>query len=105
MSTGCKDKAKTGGAADLDARCEQMAKACGDNDKHIEKLIEECKDTAKKQVEKGCADKAIAVYDCYQKEACGKGDRVWALEDLRVLADRQKQCVAERDALGQCVGK
>lgn len=102
MSTGCKDKAKT---ADLDTRCEQLAKACGDNDKHIGKLTEECKDTAKKQVEKGCGDKAIALYDCYQKQVCGKGDQVWALEDLRVLADRQKQCAAERDALAQCAGK
>ena len=29
-------------------------------------------------------DKAVAAYDCYEKELCGKEDRVWTIEDLRL---------------------
>jgi hypothetical protein len=97
--------AKGFASADLDGRCERLAKACGDKDKHIEKIVDECKQAAKKQVDKGCADKANALYDCYDKELCGKADKVWALDDLRVLADRQNKCVAERNAIGECVLK
>lgn len=102
--TACKGKgdAKT---AELDKRCEQLAKACGDKDKHIEKLVGECKEAAKKQVEGGCKDKAIAAYDCYEKELCSEGEKVWALDDFRVLSDRHKKCVAERDAARDCTGK
>ncbi|HEX5058882.1 MAG TPA: hypothetical protein VFV99_05950 [Kofleriaceae bacterium] len=101
MWTGCKkDAAPTG----LDKRCEQLAKACGDKDKHIEKITGECKQAAQKQTEKTCMDKAIAAYDCYEKELCG-GEKVWALDDFRVLADRHKKCTAERDALKECTGK
>jgi hypothetical protein len=108
-ATGCKDKGDKataqGGAGGLDARCEKLSKACGDSDKHVEKLVDECKQAAKKQVDKGCADKAVAAYDCYETEVCGKADKVWALDDLRVLADRQKACVAERKALRECTAK
>ena len=107
--TACKDKgdvAKTGAsAADLDKRCEQLGKVCGDKDKHAEKIIEGCKQAAKKQVERGCTDKAIAVYDCYEKELCANGDKVWTIEDLRVLADRRSKCVAERNASHECAEK
>lgn len=109
--TGCKDKDKgdaakpQASAADLDGKCQRLAAACGDNDKHVEKITEECKLAAKQQAEKGCIDKAIAVYDCYEKQLCGKADKVWALDDLRVLVDRQNKCVAERTAIGACVGK
>jgi hypothetical protein len=107
--TACKDKgdvAKTqASAVDPDKRCEQLGKACGDKDKHVSKIIEECKQAAKKQVENGCTDKAIAVYDCYEKELCGSGDKVWTIEDLGVLADRRSKCVAERNASRECAGK
>lgn len=105
----CKDKgdvAKTqASAADLDKRCEQLGKACGDKDTHVEKIIEWCKQAAKKQVETGCTDKVIAVYDCYEKELCGNGDKVWTIEDLRVLADRHSKCVAEQNASRECAKK
>lgn len=108
--TACKDKGgvtKTQAtAADLDQRCEQVGKACGDKDKHVEKIVEQCKQVAKTQVENGCTDKAIAVYDCYVKDVCGTADdKVWTIEDLRVLADRRSKCVAERDASRACAEK
>jgi hypothetical protein len=102
--TACKGT-KTQASADLDKRCVQLGKACGDSDKHDEKIVMECKQAAKMQIEKGCADEAIAVYDCYEKQLCGKGDRVWTIDDLRVLADRQSKCVAERNAGRDCLGK
>ncbi len=92
-------------AADLDKRCEELGKACGDNDKHVEKIIDECKQAAKRQVEKGCTDKALAAYSCYEKDVCGNGDKVWAVDDLRVLADRHSKCVAEGSASRECVEK
>ncbi|HEY5926394.1 MAG TPA: hypothetical protein VIV11_32130 [Kofleriaceae bacterium] len=103
--TACKDKDAAKNQAALDKRCEQLAKACGDKDKHSEKLVSECKQAAKKQAEKGCTDKATAAYDCYEKELCGAGDKVWALDDLRVLTERHKKCVAERDASHDCTEK
>jgi len=107
--TACKDKGDVAkaqaSAADLDKRCEQLGKACGDKDKHAEKIIEGCKQAAKKQVENGCTDKAIAVYDCYEKELCGNGDKVWTFEDLRVLADRHSKCVPEQNASRACAEK
>jgi hypothetical protein len=107
--TACKDKgdaAKTQpGATALDERCTQLAKACGDKDKHIEKILEECKEATKTQVAKGCTDKALAVYDCYEKDLCGTIGKVWTLDDLRVLADRHGKCVAERNARLECVEK
>ena len=91
--------------SELDKRCEQLGRLCGDAEKHDQKIIEDCKQAAKKQTEKGCVEKAVSAYDCYEKELCGKEDKVWALDDFRVLADRHKKCAAERDALKDCVGK
>jgi len=103
---GCKDKTPaTAQEADLHRRCEQLGMACGDKDKHVDKLVDECSQNATKQVEKDCADKAAALYDCYEKKLCGKTEKVWALDDLRVLADRHKECVAEHKALTDCEAK
>jgi hypothetical protein len=89
----------------LDKRCEQLGRLCGDADKHDEKIISECKQAAAKQVEKKCVEKVTAAYDCFEKELCGKSDKVWSLDDFRVLADRHDKCKAERDAASACVGK
>jgi hypothetical protein len=108
--TGCgkdKDKGGTtegGGGGDIVSRCDELGKACGDSDKHVQTIVAECKEAAKEQVVSGCAEKAIAAYDCYQKELCGKADKVWALDDLRVLSERHGKCAAERDASRACVG-
>jgi hypothetical protein len=95
-----KDAAKTP-TIDLANRCVQLAKACGDNEKHVSTIETECKAAMKP----GCEDKAIAAYSCYEKELCGKGDKLWALEDFGVLAERHSKCVAERNATKDCVGK
>jgi len=87
------------------ASCEQLAKACSDTDKHIEKLAQECAQAAGKLAERGCTQMATALYDCYDKQLCGKADKVWTLDDLRVLAERHGVCAAERDALRACVAK
>ncbi len=92
-------------AADLEMRCAVLGKTCGDNDKHAEKIVEECRQLVKKQVEKGCTDKAIARSDCYTKELCGKADKVWAFGDLAVLAERTSKCITERAAVDACVAK
>jgi hypothetical protein len=111
--SGCKDKDKGKGGgkgdnaqagADLMTRCDQQGKACGDNDKHTQKIMDECKVAAKEQVVSGCTEKTVAAYDCYEKELCGKGDKVWALDDLRVLSERHVKCAAERQASQTCVG-
>jgi hypothetical protein len=114
VGVGCgkgKDKNKgdkgSGGEAsssDLMTRCEELGKACGDSDKHIEKIVAECKEAAKEQVASGCTEKAVAAYDCFQKQLCGKADKVWALGDLGVLSQRHGVCAAERDASAACVG-
>jgi hypothetical protein len=98
LSAACKGKgdAKTDGD-----RCSQLAKACGDNDKHMAKIEEGCKADDKPL----CADKLNALYDCYSKQLCGRGDRIWAFEDLGVLADRKATCVAEKKAAADCGGK
>jgi hypothetical protein len=98
-------KGDKGNTAKLEARCEQLAKACGENDKKAQKIADGCKPLAQKQAEKGCTDQTIAAYDCLQKELCGKGDKVWAVEDLHVLAERQNKCVAERKAVHDCLGE
>ena len=114
--TACKDKDEDGGkgkdtvgvedrADDLNQRCEQLGMICGEKDKHTAKVIDECTLAAKQQLEKGCTGKAVAVYDCYERELCGKGDKVWALDDFRVLAERHGKCIVERDALRTCVEK
>ena len=99
--TACKDKGHDGVTSD--SLCSQLAKACGDNDKHVEKIFDSCKLATPKQIQKGCTDKLTTLYDCYEKQLCGKADRVWALDDLDVLADRKKECTAEREALRACV--
>ncbi len=105
----CKGKgeaaASVSNPAELDKRCEQVAKVCGDQGKHVEKILDECRHDAKPQIETGCTDKAIAVYDCYLKQVCGSGDKVWALQDVRVLADRHGKCVAEQAAVRACGDK
>jgi hypothetical protein len=109
-STSCKGNDKADVAAtktstvDLDKRCVQFGKVCGDKGKHVEKIIEDCKQASKKQIENGCTDKVIAAYDCYERELCGSGDKVWTIEDLRLLATRHNKCVAEQDAIRQCTG-
>ena len=100
----CKDKGDAHGKLEP-ARCAQLANACGDTSKHIDKITEGCLEDLKGQTDKGCADKVSAAYDCYEKEVCGKGNKIWALEDLKVLADRNKLCVDVRAAADACVGK
>ncbi|MGE5184391.1 MAG: hypothetical protein ACM31C_20115 [Acidobacteriota bacterium] len=100
--TACKGKGDAAKTGDLDQRCEQLGKTCGDSDKHIDKIVEGCKQAA--AGEKSCADKVAALYDCYEKELCGKGDKIWAVDDLRVLAERNNKCAAERKAVADCTG-
>ena len=88
----------------LGKRCEQLGKACGAKDKHEEKITGECKAAAKAQADKGCTDKVVALYDCYEKEICEPVNKVWAMDDFRVLVDRHKKCEAERKASDECVG-
>src|SRR5215207_10935016 len=108
---GCKDDndpkddagAKPGSSAQasreqLGKRCEQLGKACGAETKHQDKIIEECKDAAKAQADQGCADKVVAAYNCYEKEICANINKVWAMDDLRVLGERHTKCAAERTA-------
>src|ERR1051326_7897907 len=116
-STACKGKGKdrgddrkpaaaaAAGAAGAAQRCDQLAQACGDNDKHVQKIAEECKQDAAQEAGSGCLDKVVAAYDCYQRELCGKGEPVWSLDDLRVLSDRHQKCLAERSAIVGCGGK
>ncbi len=109
--TACKDQDQGWAAVtqtsaeELDKRCERLARVCGDKAKHVEKITAECKQTAKTQVEHGCTDKALAVYACYEMALCATSDKVWALEDLRVLAERNSKCVAERAAISDCAKK
>jgi len=108
-STGCKSssdaKKAPATATDPAQRCERLGKTCGDNDKHAEKIATGCKDALSDHGGKGCTDQELAAYDCYEKELCGKADKIWAVDDLRVLAERTKKCAAERDALAACLGK
>jgi hypothetical protein len=113
--TGCKDKDKDKdkgdvakaptGAGDFTERCTRLAKACGDTDKHIEKILEECKQATMQLAAKGCGDKTLAVYDCYEKDLCGTAGKVWTLDDLRVLSERHNKCTAERTARAECAAK
>lgn len=101
---GCKGNGdKTGGGLDLVQRCAQLAKSCGDSEKHVQNIVEECKQAAEKQVAKGCAAEAVAAYGCYEEKLCGKDDKVWALDDLDVLSKRHLMCTAQREALGACM--
>src|SRR5687767_12498088 len=112
VGTACKDDAQEAEApkpkastVDLDKRCLQLGKVCGDKSKHVDKIVDACKQAAKRELEKGCSEKSIAAYDCYERELCGKSDKVWAIEDLGVLAERHGKCVNERSAALACVGK
>jgi hypothetical protein len=87
---------------DLAKRCMQLAKLCGDSDKHVQKIADECKQVVPQQ---GCMDKLLASYDCYEKELCGKNEKVWSLDDLRVLTERHGKCAAERKAARECAAK
>jgi hypothetical protein len=107
VGAGCKDKGSESKpqAGDLNRRCEQLGMTCGDKDKHTEKMVDECSQAAKKHTEKGCSTQAMAVYDCYEKELCGKSEKIWTVNDLPVLAERHGKCTAERTALRDCMGK
>lgn len=100
--TGCDNSDKTPLAAYLVAHCQQLAKACGDADQHVETIAAECAQAGEKQLAHGCAAEALAAYDCFEKNLCGKGDQVWALDDLRVLSERHGECTAQREALRAC---
>jgi hypothetical protein len=92
------------GGAKLAERCEPMAKKCGDSSR-LAKLVGECTLAATKLSDKGCVAEARAAFDCYEKKLCGKGDKVWALDDFRVLAERNKACLDEREAIAACLRK
>jgi len=79
-------------------QCAQLAKTCADTDKHVEKLRDECKQS----ITPTCTAKQTALYDCYEKQLCGKADRIWALQDLSVLAERKNLCIDERKAVSAC---
>ena len=102
-ATPSKQAAAPASAEQLSKRCEQLGKACGELDKHQQAITNECKQAAKKQVEKGCAGKTIAAYDCFEREICAKITKVWALDDFRVLVDRHLTCVVERSDSNECV--
>lgn len=91
--------------AELEKACERIGKSCADQDKYVAKVTDACKKVVKDDSKKGCPDKLIAVYDCYDRELCGGGDKVWALDDLRVLAERHNKCAAERAAAKDCLTK
>lgn len=106
--SGCKDKddaAKKASAPDPDKRCLQLAKVCGEKEKHVTKIDEECRVATKARTDASCTEKMATLYDCYERELCGNGDKVWALGDLRVLAERHKKCTAEREATLACEKK
>jgi hypothetical protein len=96
---------KGGDATASAERCAQLAKACGEQDKHVEKIVEACTQAAKQHADKGCADPLAALHACYEKQLCGGTDKVWALDDLRVLAERHDKCAAERAAVRACGDK
>jgi hypothetical protein len=103
---GCGDdkpNAKPGAVLDS-ARCQKLAKSCSD-EKHEDKLVGECVKAADKLGPRGCNEAAVALYDCYEQKLCGKSDKVWTLDDLRVLAERHEVCDSERKALRACVTK
>ncbi len=100
----CKGKSTGNGSAaapgDLGASCEELAKTCGDNEKHVSAILDGCKQAASAQ--QACAAKVTALYTCYETQLCGKSDRVWALDDLAVLAQRKGVCAAELKAVKEC---
>ena len=102
FAIGC-GKEKAAKPVDLASHCETMAMACGDKDKHIQKITAECKEAVKPMTDKGCADAANTLYTCYESQVCSGKDRVWTLDDLRVLAGRHSKCVVEHMALTECI--
>jgi hypothetical protein len=100
---GCGDGDGTPAGAALKARCAQLAKACGDQEKHVEDILEACTEAAETQIARGCAAQAVAAYTCFEDSLCGKDDEVWALDDLRVLSERHEACLAPREALSTCL--
>jgi hypothetical protein len=90
---------------DDDRMCTQLAKLCADQSKHVEKMVEDCKVAAKKQRAKGCIEKVNAAYDCYERELCGKAEKVWAIGDFGVLTERHNKCVTERSVMRTCIGE
>jgi serine/threonine-protein kinase len=89
---------------DLPTQCERLGYACGDTAKHITAVIEQCKRGAADLATKKCVAQANKLYECYQAKVCGKDAKIWALEDLRVLAQRHHACAAEATALQTCAG-
>ncbi len=103
-ATGCKDNGsgRAPGPTALGPRCLRLGKVCGSEAKHVDKIVDECDAVAAKQVEKGCVESVSAQYECYEKELCGKDDKIWAFNDLSVLAKRRDKCAAEIKAAQRC---
>jgi hypothetical protein len=87
----------------LTERCDALGTACGEKDKHKSKIAEECKEAAKTQGEKGCGKEVLAAYDCFEKEVCTESNKIWALDDFRVLTERTGKCVEQRKSAQKCV--
>src|SRR5262245_54696438 len=100
----CKGDAKKA-TAELEKRCLQLGAACGDTDKRTANFVDECKQAAANQAQRSCVSQTLALYDCFEKELCGKDDRVWSIGDLAVLADRHGKCKAELAAADKCAAK
>lgn len=98
------DKAPAAKPVDLPTQCERLGHACGDTAKHITAVIAQCKTGATDLVAKNCVEQATKLYACYEAKVCGKDSKIWALEDLRVLAERHHKCAAEAAALQRCTG-
>lgn len=99
----CKGNGGNGSTAkpgDLASRCEELAKTCGDNEKHIAAIADSCKQAA--QTQQACTAQVNALYTCYQSQLCGKTDRVWAYDDFSVLAQRKNACATELKAVHEC---
>ncbi len=96
----CKGNGGAAKSGDLGTQCEELAKTCGDNEKHVAAILDGCKQAASAQ--QACAAKVTALYTCYETQLCGKSDRVWALQDFTVLAQRKGVCAAEQKAVTEC---
>lgn len=96
----CKGSGGSAKPGDLGAHCDELAKTCGDNEKHITAIADGCKQAAPAQ--QACAAQLSALYTCYETQLCGKSDRVWAYADLAVLAQRKGTCAAEQKAVSEC---
>ena len=87
----------------LAERCDALGTKCGEKDKHKAKITEECKEAAKAQGAKGCGKEVLAAYDCYEKEICTGSNKIWVLDDFRVLTDQTSKCVEQRKSAQKCV--